>query len=140
MGIWWFWSHGILHSEFVLTGLNWEEYYLFAAYLLDFILRHFLYTNSVYFPCSCAPCIHTIPKSCWMNWDLLLSCWILENSQIAWIFEVALVPHFFMLSILHLILCHQSLLVYLSLIRKYWMDLDSQKIGFTYCISKFLFY
>lgn len=68
---------------------------------------------------SCALCIHTILRSYWMSWDPHLSCWILENSQIAWILELALLPHFFMWSIQHLIMCHQSSLVFLLLTRKF---------------------
>jgi len=85
------------------------------------------YSNSLFGPSytwlfflhgSCVPFTLTILRSYLMNWDLHLSCWILENSQIAWILGVALALLFFMLSIQHSIMCHRSLLVCLSLIRK----------------------
>ena len=80
-----------------------------------------LYLHEVLFHLhdSCALCIHTILRSYWMSWDPHLSCWILENSQIAWILELALLPLFFMWSIQHLIMCHQSSLVFLLLTRKF---------------------
>lgn len=79
---------------------------------------------------SCAHYIHTIRRSYWMNWNPHLSCWILENSQIVWILEVAMVPLFFMLSILHLTMCHQSLLVCLSLTRKFTLEFQTSTLMF----------
>ena len=92
-------------------------YYFSSSYCCLYFLEMLFHLHD-----SCALCIHTILRSYWMNWDRHLSCWILENSQIAWILEVALLPLFFMWSIHHLIMCHQNSLVFLLLTRKFnWL-------------------
>lgn len=72
---------------------------------------------------SCAPYILIIRRSYWMSWNLHLTFWTSENSQIAWILEVVLVLIFFMSLILLLTMCLQSLLICLLLTRKFTFSL-----------------
>ena len=83
----------------------------------------FFFFGSNYCCCTFMKCcfiyIAVVPSVSTQSWGLTEWAEILENSQIAWILELALLPLFFMWSIQHLIMCHQSPLVFLLLTRKF---------------------
>lgn len=73
-----------------------------------------LYLHEVLFHLhySCALCIHRILRSYWMSWDF-------GEFSDCMDFGTGSASLFFMWSIQHLIMCHQSLLVFLLLTRKF---------------------
>ena len=86
-------------------------------------LLFFFFFGSNYCCCTFMKCcfiyITVVPSVSTQSWGLTEWAEILENSQIAWILELALLPLFFMWSIQHLIMCHQSPLVFLLLTHKF---------------------